>query len=66
MKRDTSFTVKVSEQELLEIRKAATEMDMDVSEMVRACIAIALPSLQKVSLLRRIRLDDNENFSRSK
>lgn len=64
-KRELSLTVKVSELEQAVIRQAAVDMDMDVSELLRACVAIALPTLQSVPFLRRIRLDDSRPFARN-
>lgn len=63
-KREQSVTIKVSELEQAVIRQAAVDMDMDVSELLRACVAIALPTLQAVPFARRIKLDDSKAFAR--
>lgn len=63
-KREQSVTIKVSELEQAVIRQAAADMDMDVSELIRACVAIALPILQDVPFVRRVRMDDSKPFAR--
>ena len=63
-KRETSVTVKLSEYELLVLRQTADDCDMDLSEFVRACIALALPTLTHVPFARRVRLEDNTSMTR--
>lgn len=61
-KRDQTATLRLSEEEKEQIRRAAFELGESESDIIRACIAISLPALQKVPFLRRLRLEDNEEF----
>ena len=63
-KREQSLTVKLSEFELLTIRQAADDCDLDVSELLRSCICLALPVLTHVPFVRRVRLEDNKTMQR--
>lgn len=63
-KRGQSLTVKLSDFELLAVKQIAEDCSMDVSEMLRACICLALPILSRVPYVRRVRLEDNETMSR--
>lgn len=58
-KRESSLTLRLSEEEDLRLRKFAAAWDMEVSEVVRACLAIGLPVLDDVKYVRRVRLEDN-------
>lgn len=62
-KRDQTATLRLSEEEKEQIRRAAFELGESESDIIRACIAISLPALQKCQLLRRVRLEDNADFS---
>ena len=63
-KREQSLTVKLSEYELFTVKRYADDLDMEVSELVRACICIGLPVLAHVPFVRRIRLEDNKTMQR--
>lgn len=59
-KREQSLTIKLSDEESLTLRKMAAEWDMEVSAVLRACMAVALPVLRDVDFVRRVRLEDNK------
>lgn len=61
-KRETGINVKVSEFEKEQIRKACTLLGENESDIVRACIALALPIIQNVEYASRVRLEDNIFF----
>lgn len=62
-KRDNSTSLRLSEEEKEQIRRVSFEIGESESDIIRAaCIAIALPALQKCVLLRRVRLEDNTDF----
>ena len=61
-KRDNSTTLRLSEEEKEQIRRVSFEIGESESDIIRACIAIGLPALQKCALLRRVRLEDNTDF----
>lgn len=63
-KREQSLTVKLSDFELLTVKQTADDCDMDVSELLRACICLALPILSHVPFVRRVRLEDNRTMQR--
>ena len=58
-KRDASQTVSLSFDEQQILRQYAHDWDMDISDLLRSCIAIALPVMREVEFSRRIRLEDN-------
>lgn len=58
-KREASQTVRLSFDEQEVLRRCAHDWDMDMSDLLRACIAIALPVMRDVEFSRRIRLEDN-------
>lgn len=64
-KKDTSLTIRFSESESKKLRAVAVELDMDVSAIVRACIALGLPILKEVPFTQRILLEDNKIFSKN-
>ncbi len=64
-KRDSIISVKFTDNESMTLRKLSYEMDMDVSELIRACIAIGLPAIQHVEFVRRVRLEDNKSFKKA-
>ncbi len=57
-KRESSTTLRLSEEEKEMIRRVSYELGECESDVIRACIAIGLPVLQKCALLRRVRLED--------
>lgn len=59
-KREQSVTVRLSEDEAYRLRKLASQWDMEVSEIVRCCMAVALPILSDVDFVRRVRLEDSK------
>lgn len=61
-KRENSLTLRLTEEEDLRLRKLANSWDMEVSEVVRACLAIGLPVLADVGYVRRVRLEDNRQM----
>lgn len=61
-KRELTIAVKVSEYEALALRRVAAEADMDVSELLRVCIAVGLPVVEKVDFVHRVRLEDNKTM----
>lgn len=61
-KRDQTTTLRLSEEEKEKIRRFSYELGENESDIIRACIAIGLPALEKVPFLRRLRLEDNEEF----
>lgn len=63
-KRETTITFKVTEFEGLMLHQLATDFDMDLSELVRSCLAYGLPILQNVPFARRMRLEDNVAMQR--
>lgn len=64
-KREKSFTMKLSEEEILLLKKIASSKKMDASELGRACIALALPVIVHVSFARGVQLEDNNMFNES-
>lgn len=58
-KREASQTVRLSFDEQEALRRLAHDWDMDMSDLLRTCIAIALPVMKDVEFARRIRLEDN-------
>ena len=61
-KREQSLSVKVSEYEALALRRVAADADMEISELLRVCIALALPVVEKVDFVHRLRLEDNKTM----
>lgn len=59
-KREQSITIRFSDEEAFTLRSRAGEWDMEVSEVIRACIALGLPVLTDVEFVRRVRLEDNQ------
>lgn len=58
-KRDASQTVRLSFDEQEVLRRCAHDWDMEISDVLRTCIAIAIPLMRDVEFARRIRLEDN-------
>lgn len=58
-KRERGFSLCFEEDEYLRLRRKSAEWNMDVSDIVRACIAIALPVMEDVYFVRRVQLEDN-------
>jgi hypothetical protein len=58
-KRERGFSLRFEEDEYLRLRRKSAEWNMDVSDIVRACIAIALPVMEDVYFVRRVQLEDN-------
>ena len=52
-KREQSLSVKVSEYEAFALRRVAADADMEISELLRVCIALALPVVEKVDFSDR-------------
>lgn len=61
-KREITIAVKVSEYEALALRRVAAEADMDISELLRVCITLALPVVERVDFVHRLRLEDNKTL----
>ena len=61
-KREQSTTLRLSEEEKEKIRRIAFEIGESESDIIRTCIAIGLPALQKCPFLLRVRLEDNIDF----
>jgi len=61
-KRLQSTNLRLSEFEKEQIREKVETWGESESDIIRACLAIGLPSLEACPLLRRIRLEDNEDF----
>lgn len=59
-RREQSLTIKLSDEESLTLRRMAAEWEMDVSAVLRACMAVGLPVLRDVDFVRRVRLEDNQ------
>ena len=57
-KRDEQITLKLSSEEAQALRHWANRLDLDVSELVRKCIALGLPVLGSVPFARRVVLND--------
>ena len=64
-KREASQTVHLSIDEQEALRRLAYDWDIDMSDLLRACIAIALPVMKDVEFSRRIRLEDNSFMRRT-
>lgn len=58
-KRDqNSISLRLSQEEDLWMRKKAFDLDMDVAEWLRKCIALGSPILDGNQFCRRVELDD--------
>lgn len=58
-KREQSVTIRLSSEEDLTLRRLAESWGMEVSDVIRACMAVGLPVLSDVDFVRRVRLEDN-------
>jgi len=61
-KREQTLSFKVSEYEALTLRRIAAEADMEVSELLRVCITLALPIVERVDYVHRLRMEDNKTL----
>ncbi len=58
-KRDMALgNIRCSQEEDVWIRSEACAMGMDVSELVRKCLAIGIPRMRGNSFMRRVELQD--------
>ena len=64
-KRSESVSLKLSFDEIEALRRLAHDWDIDMSDLLRTCIAIALPVMKDVEFSRRIRLEDNSFMRRA-
>lgn len=63
-KRESSVTVRLSDAEYAQLYRYAADWEMEVTEILRACLSLGLPVLERVEFARRIRLEDNKAMRR--
>lgn len=61
-KREQNLNIRLSEYEKEQIRQISCNLGENESDIIRMCIAIAVPILEAVPYVRRVRLEDNEKF----